>query len=68
MSISKYVKSLQKHLAQFGLYPVPDETVGEEPAIFKIRFLNLAEMQRWNALQKQEGEQKEIIPLIRDVN
>jgi hypothetical protein len=67
MSISKHVHSLQKHLAQFGLYPVPEEKVSEESAIFKICFLNQSEMQRWKELQEQENKQNEIIPL-RNVN
>lgn len=67
MSISKHVHSLQKHLAQFGLFPVPAETVSEEPAIFKICFLNHTEMQRWRELQEKEGEQDELTPL-RDIN
>jgi hypothetical protein len=52
MSIAKHVQSLQKHLAQFGLYPVPEETISEESTIFKICFLNYDEMQRWKELQK----------------
>jgi hypothetical protein len=67
MSISKHVHSLQKHLAQFGLYPVQEETISEESAIFKIRFLNHSEMQRWKELQEREEKQDEITPL-RDVN
>jgi hypothetical protein len=54
MSIAKHVQSLQKHLAQFGLYPVPEETVSEESENFKIRFLNHNEMQRWKELQEKQ--------------
>ena len=67
MSISKHIHSLQKHLAQFGLYPVPEETVSEESAIFKICFLNHTEMQRWKELQERDGKQDELTPL-RDIN
>lgn len=56
MSIAKHVQSLQKHLAQFGLYPVPEEKVSEESAIFKICFLNHTEMQRWKALQQHNKD------------
>jgi hypothetical protein len=66
MSIAKHVQSLQKHLAQFGLYPVPEETIIKESAIFKICFLNHHEMQRWKELQEREGNQEKL-PL-RDEN
>lgn len=57
MSIAKHVQSLQKHLAQFGLYPVPEETISEESEIFKICFLNHHEMQRWKELQERDENQ-----------
>jgi len=60
MSIAKHVQSLQKHLAQFGLYPVPEEKVSEESAIFKICFLNHTEMQRWKALQQEQDTTDEL--------
>ena len=60
MSIAKHVQSLQKHLAQFGLYPVPEEKVSEESAIFKICFLNHSEMQRWKALQQEQDTTDEL--------
>lgn len=52
MSIAKHVNSLQKHLAQFGLYPVP--TTGRDTSeVFKICFLNKYEMQRWKELREE---------------
>jgi hypothetical protein len=66
MSIAKHVQSLQKHLAQFGLYPVQQETISEESTIFKICFLNHHEMQRWKELQERDGNQNKL-PL-RDEN
>lgn len=66
MSIAKHVQSLQKHLAQFGLYQVQEETISEESAIFKICFLNHHEMQRWKEAQDREKTEEKI--LLRDEN
>ncbi|SFE71705.1 hypothetical protein SAMN05518672_109168 [Chitinophaga sp. CF118] len=63
MSISKHVKSLQKHLAQFGLYQVPEKNTDEESAIFKICFLNHNEMQRWKELNERKDNHNELLPL-----
>lgn len=54
MSIAEHVHSLQQHLAQYGLYPVPADADREESEIFKICFLNKYEMQRWSELRAQE--------------
>lgn len=67
MSISKHVQSLQKHLAQFGLYPVPEERVSEESSIFKICFLNHSEMQRWRELQEIEKQLAETSKPLKDL-
>lgn len=53
MSIAEHVHSLQQHLAQYGLYPVPANG-REESEIFKICFLNKYEMQRWRELRESE--------------
>ncbi len=57
MSIAEHVHSLQQHLAQYGLYPVPADADREESEIFKICFLNKYEMQRWSELRAQEERQ-----------
>jgi N-acetyl-anhydromuramyl-L-alanine amidase AmpD len=54
MSIAEHVHSLQQHLAQYGLYPVPADADREESEIFKICFLNKYEMQRWRELRESE--------------
>lgn len=54
MSIAEHVHSLQQHLAQYGLYPVPADADREESEIFKICFLNKYEMQRWSELRAEE--------------
>ena len=54
MSIAEHVHSLQQHLAQYGLYPVPANADREESEIFKICFLNKYEMQRWRELRESE--------------
>ncbi len=59
MSIAEHVKSLQQHLAQYGLYPVPADADREESEIFKICFLNKYEMQRWQELREKEQEQRD---------
>jgi hypothetical protein len=59
MSIAEHVKSLQQHLAQYGLFPVPADTDREGSEIFKICFLNKYEMQRWQELREKEREQRD---------
>jgi hypothetical protein len=54
MSIAEHVHSLQQHLAQYGLYPVPADADRKESEIFKICFLNKYEMQRWRELRAHE--------------
>jgi hypothetical protein len=54
MSIAEHVHSLQQHLAQYGLYPVPADADRGESEIFKICFLNKYEMQRWRELRADE--------------
>lgn len=62
MSIAKHVHSLQKHLAQFGLYPVPEDAENEASTVFRICFLNKYEIERWRELRNEEeggGKQKD---------
>lgn len=54
MSIAKHVHSLQKHLAQFGLYPVPEDAENETSTVFRICFLNKYEIERWRELRTEE--------------
>ena len=54
MSIAKHVNSLQEHLAQFGLYPVPAAPGDEAASVFKICFLNKYELERWSELRREE--------------
>ncbi|QHS61807.1 peptidoglycan-binding domain-containing protein [Chitinophaga agri] len=56
MSIAEHVHSLQQHLAQYGLYPVPADGDRGEAEVFKICFLNKYEMQRWQALRESEAQ------------
>lgn len=56
MSIAEHVHSLQQHLAQYGLYPVPADADRGEAEVFKICFLNKYEMQRWQAMRESELE------------
>ncbi len=63
MSIAEHVHSLQQHLAQYGLFPVPADADREEAEVFKICFLNKYEMQRWQELREREqvaGEVEEL--------
>jgi hypothetical protein len=54
MSIAEHVHSLQQHLAQYGLHPVPANGDREGSEVFKICFLNKYEMQRWRELRESE--------------
>jgi len=63
MSISKHVKSLQKHLEKYGLYLVPGENDNEDTANFKVHFLNLREMQRWKEEHQNTIDTQDLIPL-----
>lgn len=59
MSIAKHVNSLQQHLAQFGLYPVPEDPGNQAANVFKICFLNKYEMERWRELRNEENYSKQ---------
>ena len=68
MSIAEHVHSLQQHLAQYGLFPVPADADREEAEVFKICFLNKYEMQRWQELRESEkaaGEVEERLSVIK---
>jgi hypothetical protein len=58
MSISRHVSSLQQHLAQYGLYKVPDNGQNASSEVFKICFLNKYEMERWRELRESEEADK----------
>ncbi|SFN85185.1 hypothetical protein SAMN05428949_3657 [Chitinophaga sp. YR627] len=60
MSIAEHVHSLQQHLAQYGLFPVPADADRGEAEVFKICFLNKYEMQRWQELREREKEAGEV--------
>ncbi|MBW8686243.1 hypothetical protein [Chitinophaga rhizophila] len=59
MSIAEHVNSLQQHLAQYGLYPVPADADRQGSEVFKICFLNKYEMQRWKELRENEPAAEE---------
>ena len=58
MSISRHVRSLQQHLAQYGLYQVPAAAGDDASEVFKICFLNKYEMERWRELRENEEQQE----------
>jgi len=60
MSIAEHVHSLQQHLAQYGLFPVPADADRGETEVFKICFLNKYEMQRWQELREREKAAGEV--------
>ena len=68
MSIAKHVHSLQRHLAQFGLYPVPAEGQNEASSVFKICFLNKYEMERWRELRDENLQQEVLINNVENIN
>ncbi|ASZ10505.1 hypothetical protein CK934_05710 [Chitinophaga sp. MD30] len=56
MTISEHINSLQRHLAQLGLYQVP--VGGAESEVFKVCFLNKYEMQQWQRLREEQSVNK----------
>ncbi|MBC9933615.1 hypothetical protein [Chitinophaga qingshengii] len=56
MTIAEHIHALREHLAGLGLQPVPELNDGNEPAVFKVCFLNKYEMQRWKELREKQSE------------